>query len=631
MSQDKLIKTLEFKLSLNATQAAMVDSWLDVQRWVWNRGLGLLKEFEAFTFQNEHDGAYAPCCPVPWDYRWVPNDGKDEWRDAAIVASYSHKWRPVPLPLVTEKFPGQRSVSPAQCPLLQAIFEQDCPPRKGRPLSAKVEKGEVLRAWPSVTPYRKPYLLTLLEQTPMTQGGVIRRGKVTVPRARDWSHALSEAMQHSTNPRLSDSTVPAKVTQTTIKRLSQAWGKYIFRKRDALGRLAGCPQFKPMKGDRALNSISNENPGPIAIKGQCITLSGTAKTLGTLNVKGLGKRWPEGTPVKSYRIKREPSGYYLLLVGELPREVAKPSEKVVGFDAGVVHILNDDAGHPTDIPSPLKRRLKKIKRLSRKAARQEKGSKNQAKTYANLALTHEKVRRDRKGWHHKLSTFAVRKYAGIAVEDLKLANMTKRPKAKPNVDGTGYERNMATAKAGLNRAMLDAGFGGFYAIMEAKSKAFGREFVRVPPQYTSQTCNACGEVHKASRLSQSAFVCVGCGHTDNADTNAARNIRDTAFPEQSGRYPTLVGGTSVKADKAAFACETQGQQTVDSSTPQGDALAISPLGASPIQRDTLAVANFQSPKPSNLVSSRRRKRRSAQAASESGLQLGFWDAAAETG
>lgn len=193
MSQFKSTKTLEFKLSLNATQAAMVDSWLDVQRWVWNRGLALLKEFEAFSQYNKHDKAYAPCCPVPWEYRWVPNDGKGEWRDPVIVRSYAHKWRPIPLPLITESFPGQWSTKPAQCPLLQHLFEVDNPSSKGT-LTAKVERGEVIRTWPSVQVYRKPRLIEILEATPMTTGGVIRKGKITEPRPRDWSHAISEAI-----------------------------------------------------------------------------------------------------------------------------------------------------------------------------------------------------------------------------------------------------------------------------------------------------------------------------------------------------------------------------------------------------------------------------------------------------
>jgi transposase len=143
--------------------------------------------------------------------------------------------------------------------------------------------------------------------------------------------------------------------------------------------------------------------------------------------------------------------------------------------------------------------------------------------------------------------------------------MTRSPKAKLNAEGTGYERNMAAAKAGLNRSLLDAGFGQLYGMMEAKSKAFGREFAKVPPQFTSQTCNECGEVHKASRLTQSEFVCVGCGHTANADTNAARNIRDIAFPDHQERYLALAGKF-----KPAAACETQGQQEEAQVSPSFD-------------------------------------------------------------
>lgn len=43
------MKTVEFKLSLNQSQQAKVNEWLNVQRWVWNHGLHLLEEFDAFT------------------------------------------------------------------------------------------------------------------------------------------------------------------------------------------------------------------------------------------------------------------------------------------------------------------------------------------------------------------------------------------------------------------------------------------------------------------------------------------------------------------------------------------------------------------------------------------------------
>lgn len=546
-SSGQSIKTLEFKLSLNATQAAMVDAWLDVQRWVWNHGLALLKEFEAFAHYNKHDKAHAPCCPVPWEYRYIKGDG-DDW----IRVPYS----------TIQRFKG----APLSCPIPQ--------------------------------PYREPRL------------------------DRDSEYSLTPLFAHKLHEdKPWYRACPYKVTQGTIKLLATAWQEYRKGKRKS-------PRFKSKKGRNLCKTISDTQTGNARVEGSKIRLP----KLGWLAVRSLAERWPEGTPVKSYRIMKEPSGYYLLLVGELPSEVTKPTEKVAGFDAGVAHILNDDAGHHTDIPGPLKRRLRKIKRLSRKAARQEKGSKNQAKTYAHLARVHEKVRRDRKAWHHKLSTFAVRKYAGIAVEDLKLANMTRRPKAKPNESGTGYERNMAKAKAGLNRAMLDAGFGGLFAMMEAKAKAFGREFVRVPPQFTSQTCNACGEVHSASRLSQSEFVCVGCGHTANADTNAARNIRDIAFPEQSGRVPGFGRETSAQAGKPDSDPSAGCHQEAGKPAPLNDVEAIPPQGALiQTQRDTSDVSDSQSLKPSKLVPQKRRKNRSAQPSPETFTQLSFWDAAAETG
>lgn len=531
------IKTLEFKLTLNATQAASIDSWLDVQRWVWNRGLGLLKEFETFSAYNKHDKAHAPCCPVPWEYRWE-KDGD--------------RWVPIPYSRIQ-----QHKRAGYSCPIPQT--------------------------------YRQPEL------------------------DQDSEYSLTPLFAHKLHidkPWFRD--CPYKLSQGTIKLLATSWKEYRKGKRKS-------PRFKRRGENRTLNDTQS---GQAKVQGGHIKLP----KLGRLRVRSLEDRWPDGVPVKSYRIMKQPSGYYLLLVGEVPCEAPKPSTKVAGFDAGVVHILNDDAGHHTDIPSPLKRRLQKIKRLSRKAARQEKGSANQKKTYALLALEHEKVRRDRKAWHHKLSTFAVRKYGAIAVEDLKLANMTRKPKAKPNAEGTGYERNMAAAKAGLNRSLLDAGIGGLYGMMEAKSKAFGREFARVNPAYTSQTCNACGVVDKASRRSQSEFVCTGCGHTTHADTNAARNIRDIAFPDKETTW--LRAGEVTPGELASRPTMNQEEAQV---SPQGDALAISPKGALPKQRDLPDVTNFQPLKTSKLVRQKRQKNRSAQVAPETPVQLSFEEVAAETG
>ena len=214
----------------------------------------------------------------------------------------------------------------------------------------------------------------------------------------------------------------------------------------------------------------------------------------------------------------------------------------------------------------------------------------------------------------------MRKYGSIAVEDLKLANMTRRPKPKPNDEGTGFDPNMAAAKAGLNRKLLDAGIGGLYTMMEAKAKAGDREFVRVPPHHTSQTCNACGVVDKSSRLTQSKFVCTGCGHTENADTNAARNIRDIGFPERA-RYPALAG-EFMPSDLASVPEVTkEGAQA----PPRSDAPAIPRKG-----RGQLAALRKNGSTPDSPIPQKRRKRPSAHPPAETPTQLSLWGGAAET-
>ena len=59
-----------------------------------------------------------------------------------------------------------------------------------------------------------------------------------------------------------------------------------------------------------------------------------------------------------------------------------------------------------------------------------------------------------------------------------------------------------------------------------KAAEYGIEVKKINRVYTSQRCPVCGCIHHDNRLVQSVFKCVNCGHTDNADLNAAKNICD---------------------------------------------------------------------------------------------------------
>jgi putative transposase len=80
-------------------------------------------------------------------------------------------------------------------------------------------------------------------------------------------------------------------------------------------------------------------------------------------------------------------------------------------------------------------------------------------------------------------------------------------------------------KAGLNRAILDAGWAQFTQILTAKAASAGRQTICVDPRHTSVTCHACGG--RCTRPRQDTVVCPSCGEWD-ADLNGACNIATRA-------------------------------------------------------------------------------------------------------
>jgi putative transposase len=60
---------------------------------------------------------------------------------------------------------------------------------------------------------------------------------------------------------------------------------------------------------------------------------------------------------------------------------------------------------------------------------------------------------------------------------------------------------------------------------ERIARKYDIAFSAVHPEYTSKTCSVCGCIEDENRLTQEQFKCVDCGYENNADTNAAINIK----------------------------------------------------------------------------------------------------------
>ena len=71
-------------------------------------------------------------------------------------------------------------------------------------------------------------------------------------------------------------------------------------------------------------------------------------------------------------------------------------------------------------------------------------------------------------------------------------------------------------------SILASTWGQTKTYLQYKARRKGKLCVDVPPHYSSQECAACGHVHQDNRQSQSLFVCLSCGYTDNADRNAGK-------------------------------------------------------------------------------------------------------------
>ena len=203
---------------------------------------------------------------------------------------------------------------------------------------------------------------------------------------------------------------------------------------------------------------------------------------------------------------------------------------------GVTHTAAMSDGQFLDMPELLsKGEQQRKRRLQRKLARQTKGSKRRNQTKLAIAKISTKEKDRRKDWIEKTTTELVRDYDLIAIEDLKIKNMTKS--ATGTVEKPG--KNVAQ-KSGLNRVILSQGWGLFRKRLtdKATNATVPVEIITINPAYTSMRCSECGHTSAENRKNQAVFCCKACDYTDNADLNAAKNIL-AAGHAVSGR-----GGTS---------------------------------------------------------------------------------------
>lgn len=239
-------------------------------------------------------------------------------------------------------------------------------------------------------------------------------------------------------------------------------------------------------------------------------------------------RWTRsiGGQIRNATVNRDGGRWYISFCVEDGRsEAASNGKPPVGVDRGVAVAVATSDGDLLDRQFVKPGETARLKRLQQRTSRslrthgRNNSSNRRTAVRTQLRRLNARIRARRADFAAKTAAQLVRTHGMIVIEDLNIRAMTSS--GKGTADAPGRNRRQ---KAGLNRAILSKGWGTFLLALKHAGRYQGATIVEVNPAYTSQTCNACKHIARESRESQAVFRCVACGHQDNADVNAAKNI-----------------------------------------------------------------------------------------------------------
>jgi putative transposase len=259
------------------------------------------------------------------------------------------------------------------------------------------------------------------------------------------------------------------VCRGTLSRLDEAFAGF-FRRLGAAGR-PGYPRFK---ANARWDSVSWPDV-------QCWRLD---KTQGSgrarLYLQGVGqlravgsKRRPTGTP-KTLTVRRRGRRWQATVFIEIGRPHPLPmTGRTAGLDLGVANLVatadSDGARELLAGPRPRKALAKRLAAAQRDRSARQQGSYRARVATAHIRAIKAKEARIRKDYAHKASRRLVDSYDVICHEGLAIANMVRSARGTKERPGTGV-----AAKAGLNDAISDAGWGQLIAMISYKAAGAGR-------------------------------------------------------------------------------------------------------------------------------------------------------------
>ena len=210
-------------------------------------------------------------------------------------------------------------------------------------------------------------------------------------------------------------------------------------------------------------------------------------------------------------LKKETTGeWFACLVHEKPDDDLPETSKIedlsatdrVGGDLGIqsyIHTSDNLAVDTLDLSDEYDRYAREQRKLDRK----EHGSNNWEKQRQKVAKAKRRIKRKVLDYQHKLTTWLVREYDMVAVEDLDVKPMLETSQSAKNNQDAAWSR--------------------FLTLLEYKAELHGTHVVKVEPAGTTKECSRCG-VETDKPIWVREHSCPACGHEEDRDLNAAKNI-----------------------------------------------------------------------------------------------------------
>jgi putative transposase len=346
--------------------------------------------------------------------------------------------------------------------------------------------------------------------------------------------------------------------QEAFRDLDRALRDYIKSKKgERKGRRLGFPRFK--KRGKCRDSF-RFSTGAIGCAGGTVTLP----RLGTIrtheSTRKLARRLQAGTArILSATVTRTAQRWFVSFTVEVERSAPGQHPRpgsAIGIDLGIKTLLTgvDDEGNIVTVagPTALRSSLRRLRRASRAHSRTARGSANRRKSAARLARIHARVANVRADALHKATSGLAARYETVAAEDLNVAGMIRNRR--------------------LARAIADQGFGQARRMLGYKITWNGGHLLLADRFYpSSKTCSGCGAVKAKLALSERTYRCDACGHIQDRDVNAARNLLKLAVsgaervnacggtvrPGLAGRVPVNQEPGTAHAGKTGTAARQQ--------------------------------------------------------------------------